>query len=447
MNVQQIYKEIQQLIPIIIPLTIAQITYASIGVIDAVMAGNVSALDLAAISVGGSVWFITTLFISGVLMAITPSVAHLRGADNNELIPSVIQQGLWLAIFLGVVAIFILQNAHLFLKWMKVDPEIIPLATKYLYGISWGAPILSIFCVLRGYCEGLSYTKPVLVVSMVTLVVNVCANYVLIYGKLGFPKLGGAGCGWASSIALVISTIAIYFYIRKDAYLASIRLFQKWHLPNFAELSKLIRLGLPIGASLLAEASSFSMVAIFVASIGAKVVAAHQIAMSVSSILFMLPLSVGLGATIRIGHNLGEKKLYKAKVTCVANLFLAFFTAIVNASIIYFFAHPIADIYTNDPIAMQYAVELLFYSALFQISDAIQVSVLCSLRGYKDTKIPMIITFFSYWVVAIPIGYFLGLCLEKPLGASGFWIGLVSGLTTAAFLLSLRLYFITIKYK
>ena len=442
MNVQKILEEIHKLIPIVIPLSLAQITQASISVVDAMMAGNVSALDLAAISVGGSVWFITILFITGVLMSVTPSVAHLYGANNEKDIPLVIQQGLYLAIALGIFGIIVLQNAQPLLEWMKVDPVIIPLAGKYLYAISWGAPLLAIFFVMRSYCEGLGHTRPVFIASSITLAVNIVANYVLIYGKWGFPRLGGVGCGWASTIALFITVIFMYYYIHKDKQLACFSLFAKLHLPNFAELTKLVRLGFPIGASILAEASSFSIVAIFVASIGAKEVAAHQISMNVASILFMLPLSVGLGSTIRIGHNLGEGNFEQAKVTCFAGVSLAFCIALLNAAIIYFLAYFIANMYTNDPLVITYAVDLMFYAALFQVSDAIQVSVVCSLRGYKDTRIPMVMTFFSYWGVAIPLGYFLGILVQPPLGASGFWMGLVGGLSMAALLLSIRLYFV-----
>ncbi|BBM85495.1 MATE family efflux transporter [Candidatus Uabimicrobium amorphum] len=442
MNTQKIREEIRKLIPIVTPLALAQITQASISVVDAIMAGNVSALDLAAVSVGGSMWFITTLFITGVLMSVTPSIAHLRGANNSKDIPLVVQQGLYLAIFLGIFGVVVLQNAEPLLQWVKVDPVIIPLAVKYLYAISWGAPLLAIFFVMRSYCEGLGYTRPVFVASSITLVVNIIANYVLIYGKWGFPRLGGVGCGWASTIAIFITVIFMYHYIHKDEHLASFSLFAKLYLPNFAELTKLVRLGFPIGAAILAEASSFSIVAIFVASIGPKEVAAHQISMNVASILFMLPLSVGLGATIRIGHNLGEGSFEKAKTTCFAGVLLAFCIALVNACIIYFLAFVIANMYTNDPLVIKYAVDLMFYAALFQVSDAIQVSVACSLRGYKDTRIPMVMTFFSYWGVAIPLGYFLGLSMENPLGANGFWIGLVSGLSVAAILLSMRLYFV-----
>ena len=442
MNIEKILEEIRKLIPIVIPLSLAQITQASISVIDAIMAGNVSALDLAAISVGGSIWFITTLFITGILMSVTPSVAHLYGANNEKDIPLIIQQGLYLAISLGIFGILILQNAEPLLEWMKVDPEIVPLAVKYLYAISWGAPLLAIFFVLRSYSEGIGHTRPVFLASSITLVVNIVANYVLIYGKWGFPRLGGVGCGWASTIALLTTVIFMYYYIHKDKQLASFSLFAKFYLPNFAELTKLVRLGFPIGAAIMAEASSFSLVAIFIASIGAKEVAAHQISMNVASILFMLPLSVGLGATIRIGHNLGEGNFEQAKTTCFAGISLAFCIALVNAVTIYFFAYFIANMYTDDALVIKYAVDLMFYAALFQVSDGIQVSVVCSLRGYKDTRIPMIMTFFSYWVVAIPLGYFLGILAKQPLGANGFWMGLVAGLSMAALLLSIRLYFV-----
>jgi len=311
----------------------------------------------------------------------------------------------------------------------------------YLGYIVWGGPGFCLYLVLRNYSEGLSHTKPTMIISIIGLLINIPANYIFIYGEFGMPALGGAGCGIATAIVYWVMFISmlIYSYISKPLKVAP--LFNRFYWPDWQQIKSILTIGVPIALSLLFEVSLFAAVAIILAPFGAEVVASHQIAINFSGLVFMVPLSLAMAVTIQVGFALGDNNHQKAKEICSYSVILGLAIAVATAAITLIFRNQVAEIYTTDVAVIELAASLMFLASLFQFSDAIQVISAGALRGYKDTKSILYITFISYWVVGLSIGLVLGITdwVIPQIGPYGFWIGFISGLTTAAIFLAWRL--------
>jgi len=433
----------KQLLKLAFPIIAMQFSQMAMGVADTVMSGRASTEDLAAVAIGAGIWIPLFLLMAGILTAITPTVAQLNGEKNLPQIGHIIRQSLWIAISLGILGFILLQSISPLLALMQVQTVIRPIIIGYLNAVSWGVPGITFFLVLRYLNEGMANTVPIMLVGLIGLIINIFLNYLLIFGHWGFPALGGIGAGWATAITQWLMVIMLLFYVFQTPFFNPIQLFKNDLKPDLNELKQLIKLGIPIGISFFVEGSIFSVIALFIASLGTIIVAAHQIALSVSSLLFIVPLSISMGVTILVaqarGSNNHPELLQTIKTGYLVNISLAFFTA----SIILTNAYAIAHLYTENAQVIQLASQLMIFAALYQISDAIHLCSGGALRGLKDTAIPMLLSIISFWIIGFPLGYILGLTdlLNTTLGAMGFWIGLLTGLSISAILLSSRLYF------
>ncbi|RLT98110.1 MATE family efflux transporter [Ketobacter sp.] len=433
-------QECRRILVLAMPIIVAQFAQTANGFVDTVMAGRVGPDDLAAVAVGAAVWVPVFLFLVGVMQGLTPFVSQYRGRRDHSAIGVVVQQGLWLALPLGWLAFLLMRNLEPLLDIMDVDPVIRPMIIGYLQGLSWGFPAITLFLALRALTEGMSYTKPVMVISLVGLAVNIPVNYVLIYGKLGFSPMGGVGCGWATSVVMWLMLVLMVLYSIVFDQKQGTGVFHRFVGPHLPELGAVFRLGLPIGLSIFIEVSLFCVIALFIAGIGAQVVASHQIALNAASMTFMIPLSLSLALTVRVGTNMGTGDSRAVRLSILCGLAIILVIAVFNSSLMALFRSEIAMIYTDDQTVIEMASGLLLFAALFQLSDCLQVSANGVLRGMKDTAWPMLITVLAYWCLGLPIGYCLGLTdwVVPAMGARGFWIGLVAGLTAAAIMLCWR---------
>jgi len=415
----------------------------AMGVADTVMSGRASTEDLAAVAIGAGIWLPLFLFMAGVLTAITPTIAQLSGEKNYPKIGHVIRQSLWLAISLALVAFLLLQNISSLLVFMQVQMDIRPIIISYLKAVSWGGPGIAFFLVLRYLNEGMANTIPIMLVGLLGLLINVFINYLLIFGHWGFPAMGGVGAGWATTITHWLMVLILLIYIFLSKFFRPAQLFMNDLLPDKAELLQLIQLGIPIGIAFFVEGSIFSIISLFIASLGTVIVAAQQVALNFASLLFMFPLSFSMGVTILVGHARGRNNLPELIKIIKTGYFINISLAMMMAIFILFNARFISGLYTDNLQVIQLASHLMMFAAIYQISDGIQLCSGGALRGLKDTAIPMLFSVFSFWVVGFPLGYLLGLTdiITSPMGAAGFWIGLLTGLTSSAVLLTSRLYF------
>jgi MATE family multidrug resistance protein len=424
------------------PILIAQVAQMANGVIDTVMAGHASAEDLAAVGIGSSLWMPLFLFFMGMLGALQPIISGYNGARALDKIMPATWQGLYLAVVGSVIMILLLTHVHPVLALLNLETDTARITQGYLDAFAWGVPALLLMTALRGLTDGLGHTRVIMMFSVLSTLINLPLNYIFIYGKLGLPAMGGIGCGWATSISNGTAAVALLVYLNRSRAYQQFRLLADRAMPDKHNLRYILSLGVPIGFTIFVEASMFSVIALFLAPLGPVVVAGHQIALNVVSLLFMLPLSIGMALTLLVSFLLGAGTPDTARLISRSSLILAGITALVFASLLWVFSAGIAALYTSDADVQQVTVRLLTFAAAFQIVDVIQVTCISALRGYKDTRIPMLIMLFSFWGVGLPLGYFLTFTdtLWPAMGAAGFWVGLTGGLTSASILLGWRLF-------
>lgn len=351
-------------------------------------------------------------------------------------------QGIYITLGGTVIMALLLTNVHPILAILKLEPHTAGITQGYLDAFAWGIPALLLMNALRGLTDGLGHTRVIMAFSVLSTMVNLPLNYIFIYGKLGLPAMGGVGCGWATTISNSVAAIAMLVYLNRSATYRQFHLLADWARPSWRGIRYILRIGVPIGFTIFVEASMFAVIALFLAPLGPVVVAGHQIALNVVSLMFMLPLSLGMALTLRVSFLVGARAPDTARLISRSSLILASSIALVFATSLFVLSGPIAALYTSDTEVQAVTVRLLAFAALFQIADVIQVTCISALRGYKDTGIPFFIMLFSFWGVGLPLGYVLTFTdwLLPAMGAAGFWIGLTAGLTSASLLLGWRLF-------
>ena len=435
-------QEINKIIKLSIPIFIAQFAQTAMGFVDTVMAGGVSANDMAAVAIASSIWLPCILFGVGVLMALIPLTAQAHGANDTADIPCLGQQGLYLALLLTIPISLVLYNASYAINMMDMEPILKDITSRYLHAILAAVPAFLLFQALRNYVEGLSLTKPAMVIGFIGLIINIPLNWIFVYGKLGFPAMGGAGCGIATTVVYWLMLFALIIYVLYAKKLRHYPLFKAFAAINWKTQLAIFKLGLPVAVALFFEITIFAAVAILIAPLGANIVAAHQIAINFSSMVFMLPMSIANAVAIRVAFNLGQANRTQAKHASYAGFTVGLGFSVLTALLTLLFKEEIALLYTNDQEVILLAVSLIIFSAMYQCIDAIQVVAAGALRGYKEMMAIFLCTFVAYWLVGLPLGYALAMTdiLMPALGAKGFWIGITAGLSVAAILLGQRLY-------
>jgi MATE family multidrug resistance protein len=419
------------------PLIVAQVSQVGMGFTDTIMAGRLGALELGAVAIGSTLWIPVYLACLGVINSLAPLVAHRFGAGRTEAIAPLFRQSLWLALVLGVVVAWPLTRAiGGLMPLMQIDPQLVPVTDAYLDAISWGMPGACLFLSLRFASEGIGLTRPLMYIQLTGLAANALANYVLMYGALGIGGMGAVGAGWASAIVMWLDLGLMLLYVTFNPVLARLGLLNAWAWPNRGDQARLLSLGLPIAGAILIEVGMFSAVSLLMGRLGTEAVAAHQIALNYAALGFMIPLGISMAATVRVGQHLGAGRRAEARTAGLTAMALGVAAMACTAALMLVFPNQIIGLYTTEPGVARLAAGLLGIAALFQLSDGLQVTAMGALRGFKDTRLPMIVSFFSYWMVGVPLAWWLGIAGTQ--GPRGLWLGLVFGLSSAAILLSWR---------
>ncbi|CUX96904.1 MATE family efflux transporter [Candidatus Doolittlea endobia] len=442
---QNYIKEARILLALAIPVILTQVSQTAMGVVDTIMSGSVSPADMAAVAVGTSIWLPIILFGHGLLLALTPVIAQLKGSGRRECIAHQVHQSFWLALSTSLVIMILLYNSHRIIGYMhSVEPILAEKAVAFLRYLMWGAPGYLFFQVLRCQYEGLSRTIPGMVISFLGLVINIPINYIFIHGKLGIPALGGVGCGVATASVYWIMFLLLGAYTHRVNALRGFCLSSGWKKPDPVALKRLFILGLPVALALFFEVTLFALVALLIAPLGIVAVAGHQIALNFSSLMFVLPLSISVAATIRIGYRLGQGDVEQARISAWSSLMIGVTMACFTALFTSLLREHIALLYNDNPGVVSMASHLILLAAIYQISDSIQVIGSGVLRGYKDTRSIFFITFIAYWLLGLPCGYVLALTnwLRPAMGPSGFWFGFIIGLTFSAILMTCRMFWL-----
>ncbi len=420
-----------------LPIVGGQLLSVAMNVADTLLAGHLSTRVLAAVAMGYQIWVLALLAVLGLMLALTPTVAQLDGAGRRAEAGAVFRQALWLALLLGVVLFAGMRASRPLLVAFGVDSEIVPEAIAFLDAMAWGTFPLAIFFACRYFSEGLSLTKPAMYFGIVGLVVLVPLAWVLMYGKFGVPSLGARGAGIAHATVLWLQAIAFLVYIARRRHFHAAQPFARFDWPDFPALAALLAIGLPMGIAILMEGGLFVSTALLAGSLGTLSAGAHQIAINVASIAFMLPLGIGMATTVRIGNAVGREDPEGIAWAARAGAVITLATQAASAALLLGVPTLIVGAYTRDAEVASLAVGLLLLAAIFQLADGFQAFFNGALRGLKDTFVPMIITIVAYWGVGFGLGWWLG--IARGGGVRGLWIGLIAGLTVAALGLGWRL--------
>ncbi|MBL8300040.1 MAG: MATE family efflux transporter [Rhodanobacteraceae bacterium] len=436
-NRQRLAQECADTVRLALPLIAGQLSGVGMTVVDTMLAGHLDAHTLGAVSVGANFWVLAFVAALGVSMALSPSVAQLAGAQRLAEVGPLFRQALWLAAGMGLLLFFAVRLcAPYFLGWIGVDASLRADALGFVHAISWGAPALCGYFMLRGTSEGMGLTRPTMYFGLLGLVLLAPIGWALMYGRLGFSPQGAPGCGAATAAVMWLQFFALLAWLYWRPEYRRLRLFERVDHPDLAVIGQLLRLGLPMGVSVFMEASLFAVVALVLAGLGATTASSHQIALNASAVSFMIPLGLALAITVRVGNAVGRGDERGVRYAGYAGIGLCVATQFLSASAMLLAPQGIASLYTSDVAVVALASQLLILAGLFQFSDGIQVASSGALRGLKDTRVPMFITVLAYWGVGMPVGWLLA--FRAGFGARGMWMGLIAGLSVAAVLLFLR---------
>ncbi len=434
------YLEFKAILKLTLPILITQLAQVGMGTIDTIMSGNVSTTDLAAVAIGTSIWTPIWLLMAGVLMALSPIVSALSARKQTHTLPRLLSASIFLGLLLSLLfATLLVVLAFYLVPALVSKPNMAAISQEYLFYIACGLPFAGVFLAYRFYAEAKHKAAPITKIMLIGLVLNIPLNALFVYGINGFWQFGGAGCGIGSSLVFLIMALLSYLYTRQHLLDRRVTLFKRVLKPHWQSVKQLLQVGTPIGIAIFFEVSLFSVIALFLTDLGKETVGGHQIAINTSSLFFMIPLSLAMALTVRVGHYLGLNQPDNAAKATWLGMRINLFVALFNATLLVFASHLIATLYSHDLTVIYIGSALLLFAALYQIPDAIQIAAAGALRGYQDTLAVMFITLFTYWFLGLGSGYWLAFKLEEPLGAAGFWIGLIIGLTSAALFLGGRL--------
>ncbi len=429
--------EARRLFALAVPVFLAQVTLVLMSVTDTLMAGRYSPVDLAALSVSTGLWNPLMLTLQGLLLALTPMVAQCHGANDAKGIRYYFQQSLYLALLLSVAGLALAELAPAVIAMLDTQPKISALSRDYIDYVKFGLPGYLLYSVYRNLAEGKAYTKPALYISLLGLAINIPANYVFIYGKLGMPALGGAGCGLATALVYWVMGLAQWFFSMYSKRIDGRALLHSFAPPQPAAIATLVRIGLPLSLAMLFEVTLFACIPLFIAELGAIVVSGHQVAASVTTLLFMMPLSLSMAVCIRVGNLAGQQNYPELRTAANTSFVMAVLVALFVATVTYLGREMISHWFSDDPDVIVLASGILVLACLYQLPDALQVTASGILRGLKHTAPISYITFVSYWLIGFVLGYVLAKTdlVFAPMGAQGFWLGIIVGLSVAAVLL------------
>lgn len=434
--------EIHGILRMVWPLILGQLAQASMGLVDTVMAGLSGTLQLSAVAVGSSFFLPAMFFLVGLTMAIHPIISQLRGKNGLEKAPQKMHATFIVCAVSSVLIALLLSLVHLVYDYVQADRDMIRIATLYLYAVAIGLPAVIVINICRSYCEALGHTLPTLIFGVISLTLNIPLNYIFIFGKLGIPPLGGVGCGISTTVTLYLTAVLFYIYIRKASFCKEHRILIKWYPVHFEDIKEYLKLGIPLALSTTIEVTCFSITALILSPFGPVQVAGHTIAVNVSGLLYLIPLCLSMTATIRTGMFVGsghiKNCLMVIKTTYGINLIFTIISIVFLVSCREF----ISSLYTDDQAVRELAGTLLIFCCIYMFPDSIQ-SIGCGiLKGFKEAKTIFIVSFISFWLLAIPLGFILSYGYT-PLGELkpyGIWIAFTAALTFASFGYSYRIY-------
>ncbi len=430
-------RELRATATLALPLVLGHVSTGLIGFVDNVIAGHHGTRTLASVTVGTALLWLPMMVPIGTLIALTASVSQLDGAGRRDQIAALFRQALWLGLALGALMFAFLSAVPLALAAFGIAADIIPGATAFAHAVRWGVPALVFYFCMRYLSEGLHWTLPTMLLGFGGLLVLGPLGWALAFGAGTLPEMGPAGLGAASATVMWLQALAFALYLARSRRFAALGLFARWDRPRWRPIAGLLATGLPIGITVLMEGGLFIVTALLIARLGEVPAAAHQIAINVAALCFMVPMGLAEATTVRVGHALGAGDPHGVRRAVRAGYAIVLATQALSGLVLLLGHDAIVAVYTRDVAVAALASVLLLYAAAFQFPDGIQVMSAGALRGLRDTRVPMFLAAASYWGLGMPLGAWLGLYRDG--GAQGMWAGLIVGLVAAAVLMGARL--------
>lgn len=448
-RLQQFQCESVRLLRLGLPLIVAHLAVIGMAVTDTIMAGQTSAVDLAGLAIGSGLWTAASVMVLGVMSALSPIIAQLRGAKRLGDIPEQVQQSFYLAAGVGLLMMLLLWLSPLLLESMALEADVQRVASYYLKILSLAALPLAFAALFRNCCEAMGHTQPTMNINLGAFFANIVLDYILVFGHWGFPQLGGIGCGIATTLLNWVILILFIRLVTQHSDLRPLKLLSPPKIIDINIIKHQLQIGLPIAIGVTGEVLFFGIMALFLAPLGAIVVGAHQVAQNFGALIYMVPLGLATAIGIRVAHSVGAAQPAHASTAAWNGVWVGTLIAMFSATTTIIFRDEIAAIYSSNIDVQALAVQLLLFCGAYQILDALQITAWGALRGYKDTRAAMLIQLTSYWLIGFPVGYSLAFTdAWQPvgvamMGAQGFWVGIICGLAAAAIMLIARLCYIS----
>ncbi|MGL6162516.1 MATE family efflux transporter [Microbulbifer sp.] len=418
------------------PLVVSNLAVVSMGVTDTIVAGRAGEVDLAGLALGSSIWAVCAVTLIGLLAAVSPVVAHLRGARDEPGCARQLQQALWIALIGGLVVVGALLAVPWWSQWIDTEEPVRRVMQQYLLALATGTLPFAMGTALRGYCEGMGRVRPVMRIYLAAAVLNIPLDILMVFGAGPVPAMGGAGCGWATSLVSWSIAAALFWHAGSDPAYHSLKLRLLPPRPHWPTQRHLLAVGLPVCIGAASEVTFFASLTVLLAPYGATIVAAHQIGLSIGSIFYLVALALAQALSIRTAQLLGQNRPKRARFTSAVGVGSGLLYALATGVLLIALRYPFVLAYTANTDIIAVATNLLLLCAAFQLVDVAQAMSWGALRGYRDTRVPMVLQMFSYWLVGLSSAYWLG---ENLWGVYGYWTGLCIGLGVASILLGLRL--------
>jgi MATE family multidrug resistance protein len=428
--------EIRPTLTLAAPIVVGQVSQMLMGVTDSVMIGRAGTVPLAASAFGGNVFAVFYVLGIGLMLPVAIFVSRARGADRPDECGEYLRHGLALALFFGVMETLAMAALSFLLPRFGQPPEVLAIVTPFFLLIAGSVTTVFIYLVLRQFAEAMGHPWAPMFIMLAGVGLNAALNWVFIYGHLGAPALGLTGAGLSTLVARALGALVIFLWLRRDPAVRAAWPKQWFGNYSWARFREMLHVGLPASGMLLFESSAFAFSSVMIGWLGAVPLAAHQIAITCASLAFMFPLGLSTATGMRISRAVGAGELARRRPIALGSFAIGLAAMGGFALLFGFSGRMISEWFVHDSAVIVIAVQLLAIAALFQLVDGVQVIAAACLRGITDVKVPAAITFVAYWVVALPLGYALG--VRGPLGAVGMWIGIASGLTLAAVALAWR---------
>lgn len=430
---------------VLVPIFVTQLALVATGFCDTVMAGHFSSEDLAGVAVGANLYFPVFTTCISVLSGLTPTIVHAYGAGKRWSIVFAVRQGFWQALFIAAVVLILgWIFVPVIIHSLQLEPRVEYVAIHWILAISCGMPLIFLSAVLRNLLDAHGFTRLTMLVTLITVPINIVANFFLVYGWGGFPALGGVGSGIGTAVAYGINLLLNVLITLYVAPFRDYHIFRRFMPPLWGACRRQLALGLPIGGAIFCEVSIFSAVGLFMAGYGTAVLAAHQAALNFTTQVYMIPLSISMALTILVGYELGSKHPVDARKYARLGRILSLIVVGIVAALLIPMRSIISAIYTEDPAVHELLLVFLAYTVGMQLADALNAPLQGILRGAKDVRAAFLLAVISNWAAGLPIGWLLA---EKfDFGPYGYWIGLIAGLVLGGIFLGMRFYFVEKKW-